>query len=394
MANHQILPNLPPIDSSQTQQSIENLSWWIQNFILVFPNAVGQAVDPSPTGQAATFSPGRDGSLTIVSAPTGVTYTPATDGSDGTGALVGHVDVTFTLPARAFDCVVEYREAGTTNYERLYFTTSPVRVLGLKVGVTYNFRVAGSAANEYVGPFTSASDVVISPNLAVAPTAPTGVAAAAYPQEITVSWTPHGDLTVKYYEIDRADDAGFTVNLVTYQAFINFFVDVHAGQGVTRYYRVRAVRASGQASANSATVSATTTGTNTGELVDDSVSTMTSDTSAGPTGATSGTEVDLVDVTISTDGGYTLVFASTNVTLNDNESYLLQIYKGDSATGTIIASGRYPAATGTTVLTSGTLVAIDPSPGASQEYTATFTPTSGGSRNATNSLIVVINLKK
>lgn len=394
MANYDYLPALPPVDPRNGPEAIETILWWIQRFRLAFPNAVGAAIDPSNTGQSASGDSSRGGSLTITETPTGVSYTPDTLGNDASGALIGHVDVAFTLPARAAGVAVEYREDGVTNYERLYFTSSPARVLGLKVGLTYNFRIAGVAANEDLGPFTNASNVVVSANLASAPSAPTNPAATGYPQAIIVSWDAHGDSTVKQYAIQRADDAAFTTNSVVYYARTNFFVDEFAGQGVVRYYRVRARRDSGQESTNSSSVSATTEGTDTAELVDNAVTTTGVVTTAGPVSAGSGSETDIEDVTISTNGGIVLVFATATITLNDNESALINIYKGDSATGTIIGAASLPAATGASVGVTITAVAVDASPGSTQEYTSTFTPTSGGNRDANDIAMIATNIKK
>lgn len=93
------------------------------------------------------------------------------------------------------------------------------------------------------------------------PPAPTGVVAMPFYDAVAISWRLVMDPTIQAYEIQRADDAAMTVNVVTLVRTTGFqFLDGKlGGAGVTKSYRVRAYRDTGEISAWSSPQTVTTT---------------------------------------------------------------------------------------------------------------------------------------
>lgn len=128
------------------REDVDKLYIYLQDFIDSFPNATGEAIDP-------TLGEGGDGSLTITDIPFDIIYTPGSDLSFDQ-VLFGHIDISFTLPNRAVNIVARYKEVSVTNFELSQLSTSPARLGNLKVGTTYHIQIAGQAANGDVGPFS------------------------------------------------------------------------------------------------------------------------------------------------------------------------------------------------------------------------------------------------
>jgi len=87
------------------------------------------------------------------------------------------------------------------------------------------------------------------------PSTPTGLAAATRPLAILLTWTVNPEPDIDSYEIQRADDAGFSVNAITWRVDALRFQDV-PGNTTTHWYRLRAVRESGSVSPYTTGVSA------------------------------------------------------------------------------------------------------------------------------------------
>jgi len=106
------------------------------------------------------------------------------------------------------------------------------------------------------------------------PATPTGLSATGFITAIGLSWNlnPEAYFELAGYEVQRADDSGFSIGVVTL-AFIDglSYVDEQVGRGVTKWYRIRAVKVNGVTGSYTTGVSATTAGVDTAELVDDSI---------------------------------------------------------------------------------------------------------------------------
>ena len=123
------------------EENIDILYDYLINLESSFANAAGEAIDPS-LGQ------GGDGALDIISIPSNITYPPGS-GLSIDGVIFGHVDVVFTLPDRAVQAAIAYREQGVSNF-KVSFGLSPYRIVNLKVGVIYEIKIAGVAANSKI----------------------------------------------------------------------------------------------------------------------------------------------------------------------------------------------------------------------------------------------------
>jgi hypothetical protein len=87
------------------------------------------------------------------------------------------------------------------------------------------------------------SDLVIPPIDFGAPTVPTGLTAIGLYQAIGLTWQIIMDPTIAGYEIQRSDDLAFTSNVkIVTQAKSLHFIDEPLGDGVTKFYRIQALR--------------------------------------------------------------------------------------------------------------------------------------------------------
>lgn len=110
------------------------------------------------------------------------------------------------------------------------------------------------------------SDLVIPPIDFGAPVIPTGLTAIGLYQAIGLTWQIVMDPTIAGYEIQRSDDLTFTTNVkVLTRAKALHFIDQPLGNGVTKFYRIQALRGTTTLtpSGYSAVVSATTTAAST-----------------------------------------------------------------------------------------------------------------------------------
>jgi len=85
------------------------------------------------------------------------------------------------------------------------------------------------------------------------PAAPTGLAATSKLMSVLLTWTQNAESDVKAYEVQRADDAGFTSNVILRRISATTWTD-EVNDVTVRYYRIRAVRASEAVSAWSSNV--------------------------------------------------------------------------------------------------------------------------------------------
>ena len=242
------LPYLP-LRSGDIDRDIQALYAYLYDFLDNFDNSAGSAIDPS-MGQ------GGDASLTIVDAPTGITYTPNVElTADGTAT--GIIDITFVKPDRTVDVIIYYREQGTTEFKQSYSSTSPTKLISLKPDVTYQVQLGGQAANGSLGPLSTLTDVTINFSMSIG--IPTSLTATATYQSIVLTWVaPVPSNGLMEYRVQRATDVDFTMDVEEWTVYATKVVDDTGIIGTLYYYRVRSVDKVGNLSDWTAAVSDTT----------------------------------------------------------------------------------------------------------------------------------------
>ena len=242
------LPYLP-LRSGDIDRDIQALYAYLYDFLDNFDNSAGSAIDPS-MGQ------GGDASLTIVDAPTGITYTPNVElTADGTAT--GIIDITFVKPDRTVDVIIYYREQGTTEFKQSYSSTSPTKLISLKPDVTYQVQLGGQAANGSLGPLSTLTDVTITFSMSIG--VPTDLVAVATYQSIVLTWiAPVPSNGLMEYRVQRATDVDFTMDVEEWTIFATKVVDDTGVIGTLYYYRVRSVDKVGNLSDWTDVVSETT----------------------------------------------------------------------------------------------------------------------------------------
>lgn len=209
------LPSLPLLvlktseasEPTKNAENIERLHSYLQELLDAFPNAVGQALDPTEG-----FS--GDGAVDIAEAPTDITYvTGTTLNSDEN--LVGHVDITFVPPRFAVQTSVQYRQVGVTQFSTESASQSPYRLSNLAVGTDYEVQLAGQSVNGAVGPLSDLTTLTISTASAV-PKAPTDAQywLSAVHSKLPQALVPSGETGVVDVDVPTAT-IGIEVNGIT-----------------------------------------------------------------------------------------------------------------------------------------------------------------------------------
>ena len=250
------LPTLPLL-TGDDHTDLQTVYQWIYSLIRYFPNAVGNAIDPS-MGQ------GGDESLTVTEAPTAITYSSSSSLSvDGT--LFGQIDITFTKPDRAVNVIAYYKEHSDTVYKQSTLTISPSRIISLKVGVQYDIQIAGQSANNSIGPLSPLVNIVVDTS-AIAVGMPTNLQATGTYQSVVLTWDAPVGGALYLYQVQRATDSLFTVGVVNWLLLGTKFTDTTGTIGVTYWYRVRSVDKAGGLSSYTIGVSTMTANVLTGSI--------------------------------------------------------------------------------------------------------------------------------
>lgn len=142
-----------------------------------------------------------------------------------------------TIPVTTSDCIqyyiVEYKTTGDPGYtfNQQYFV-QPIVLENLADTTSYDVRITPYCCDGTVGtPTTTTFDTTDVP-------APTNFILAQVGATVEGDWD---NMSVDSYEAQRADNVGFTVNLVdVYAGAPNAFVDPTPPAGL-HYYRVRSV---------------------------------------------------------------------------------------------------------------------------------------------------------
>lgn len=188
--------------------------------------------------------------------PTGLSLTASGDvQTDGT--FLGLIDATWTANTETdlAGYEIQWRRQGTTSWSgaRVGVMATPRFVIrSLPPATTFEVRVAAFDGAGNLSSFT-ATQLATTPADPGAPAVPTGLTATAFVLAVRLTWNENPETDVKAYDVQRADDAGFTTNVVTRRVDAVIMID-ETGDAVTRYYRVRAVRRTGVVSAWSSSV--------------------------------------------------------------------------------------------------------------------------------------------
>ena len=108
-----------------------------------FDNAVGNAISPVGTGNAAS---GGNSALRITEPPGEVTYAPTVATNSVNKTVEAAIDISFTPPERAVGVEIFYREVGMADFKQSFASASPYRLIILQPGISYELQLAGEAA--------------------------------------------------------------------------------------------------------------------------------------------------------------------------------------------------------------------------------------------------------
>lgn len=211
-------------------------------------------VAPSPT-----VLPDPD----YVPPPTSLVLTPEfyiDSNADGTMHL--RIKVTWTASIGSF--VVKYETQYKKTSDSLWFSASDAAadqlrsyVQPVEAGVSYDVRIRAVNNINATSAWVQASATANISSDASVPSTPTGLTATPFPLAILLTWNANSERDVRQYEIQRATNSGFTgavsISIVSSLSYID-----EIGGGLTRWYRIRAVRHGGKVSAWTAGVSAAT----------------------------------------------------------------------------------------------------------------------------------------
>ena len=220
-------------------------------------------------------------------------------GEDGT--FRPYFSVTWPASVDAFvdHYIVEWR-TGSGDYLSQATRTSPFQITNLQDGASYNVRVKavnglGVQSLTRDATPTAATDTT-------APSAPSPVSASGEFEQITINWTNPTVADFSHVDVYRSTSSSGTYTLIGKSAGTNF-TDTNLAAGVTRYYKLRSVDYSGNATKDgsgnpvySSIVNATTTQVPSGGIADNAVDTdqIADDAVTNPTIATDAVNQDSI----------------------------------------------------------------------------------------------------
>jgi hypothetical protein len=193
------------------------------------------------------------------------------------GTFIGIADATWTANPEAdlSHYVLRWRVQGAAAFQETLASkqATPRQILReLSPSTTYEFQVA--AVDQWLNASAfSASVLATTPANPGAPAVPTGLTLTSFPLAVALTWNANPETDIVRYDLQRADDAGFTVNVSVRSVDATALVD-KVGDTTTRFYRVRAVRRTGIASGYSAAVSGAGAQVGTPQVLDGAITTL------------------------------------------------------------------------------------------------------------------------
>jgi len=190
-----------------------------------------------------------------------VTNLTVSDGGgevQGDGSVVNSLVASWTASTSAFVSHYEVQWGQTSSANRTTFTTSDTSVILSPVidGVEYTVRVRAVSVNGIRGDFES--DTVTAGGDTTAPSTPTGLDANGILGGVEITWTNPAEADFKHVEVYESADTTFGNAVEVGRSAGSRFVRANLNPNVTRYYWVRAVDFSNNASAFVGPESATT----------------------------------------------------------------------------------------------------------------------------------------
>ncbi len=188
------------------------------------------------------------------------------------GTFNASFNVSWTASADAFvdHYVVEWKKTSASDYFSQATKTSPLQIINLENSAQYNVRV--KAVNELA---VSSSYLTSTPTAAVdttAPSAPTSASATGVFAQINLSWINPAQKDFSHVDVYRSDTSNGTYTLIG-NTDGTTFQDGNLGNAATKFYKLKAVDFTGNASAFSSEVTSTTTQIPTGSIADNAIGT-------------------------------------------------------------------------------------------------------------------------
>lgn len=210
-----------------------------------------------------------DGSVSV--APTSINITSDSFLSDD-GTFNSAFNVAWTDANDAFTdhYIVEWKLASASNYFSQSTKSTPFSIVNLQNNETYNVRVKAINELGVASAYLSAS-----PTSAIdttAPSAPTSVSAKDEFEQATISWVNPTVDDFSHVDVYGSNSSSSGFALIGTSAGTTF-TEPELGTGVTRYYKLKAVDYTGNASGFSGVDSATTTQVPIGGIADNAVDT-------------------------------------------------------------------------------------------------------------------------
>lgn len=177
--------------------------------------------------------------------------------SDGT--FVNSVIVSWTAPSNSFvtHYDVEWKPTADSSYAATTTSETSIELSPLIDGVSYTIRVRAVTSNGRKGPFVTAT--FTGGGDTTAPALPTNITATGGFEYITIAWTNPSDADLNYIEVyENTTNSSSGATKVGVSAG-DRFTRTNLGLNETKYYFLKAVDYSGNASGFTAGVSATTT---------------------------------------------------------------------------------------------------------------------------------------
>ena len=218
-----------------------------------------------------------------VAAPGGLTLTSGApelvQKSDGT--IISRIKASWTLTNEEFVLSGGHHEiqfkpsAGGTWFHAVSVPGNVNQgwVTDVDDGVNYDVRVKAVNSQDASSAWaTSINHTVVGQTNS--PSIPTGLTATALITAVELKWTANPEFNIAGYDVQRAEDSGFTVNVsIITRTDTLTHRDEQLAAGVTRYYRIRAVRRSSESSPSGWTnaVVTTTIGAGTAVIDDEAI---------------------------------------------------------------------------------------------------------------------------
>lgn len=204
---------------------------------------------------------GNDSSLTDPTASLTIASLLTSGGGRTTsdGTFINSVIVSWTAPDNSFitHYDIEWKPTADSNYASTTTSETSIELSPLIDGVEYTIRVRSVTSNGRKGPFVTAT--FTGGGDTTAPALPTNISATGGFKYITIEWTNPADADLNYIEIyENTTNSSSGATKVGISAG-NTFTRTNLGLNELKYYFLKSVDYSGNASAFTAGVSATTT---------------------------------------------------------------------------------------------------------------------------------------